>query len=163
VFYDKANEGAPYADDTSGPDKADDAVAPGATHVYRWAVPARAGPGPSDPSSIVWPYHSHVNSPADSNAGLIGAIVVSAAGQARADGRARDIDREYVVLFAVMDENDSLYRDANIARFAGRLANPADDGFVESNLMHAMNGRIWGNLDGLVMRRGEPGASTCPN
>ena len=28
------------------------AVAPGATYVYQWDVPARAGPGPNDPSYL---------------------------------------------------------------------------------------------------------------
>ena len=29
-------------------------MAPGHLHTYNWTVPARAGPGPADPSSIVW-------------------------------------------------------------------------------------------------------------
>ena len=59
VFYDKDSEGASYDDGTSGADKEDDAVPPGKTHTYTWKVPERAGPGPNDPSSIVWLYHSH--------------------------------------------------------------------------------------------------------
>ena len=39
VFYAKDSEGAPYADGTSGADKADDAVAPGTRHTYVWKVP----------------------------------------------------------------------------------------------------------------------------
>ncbi len=58
VFYDKDSEGALYDDGTSGADKEDDAVPPGKTHIYIWKVPERAGPGPNDPSSIVWLYHS---------------------------------------------------------------------------------------------------------
>src|SRR5581483_5567726 len=61
VFYDKASEGAPYEDGTSGADKEDDAVPPGKTHTYVWNVPERAGPVPNDPSSVVWLYHSHKN------------------------------------------------------------------------------------------------------
>jgi FtsP/CotA-like multicopper oxidase with cupredoxin domain len=44
VFYDKASEGAPYADGTSGADRSDDAVPTGGTHVYTWPLPERAGP-----------------------------------------------------------------------------------------------------------------------
>ena len=44
VFYEKDSEGAPYADGTAAGDKLDDGVAPGATHVYLWPVPERAGP-----------------------------------------------------------------------------------------------------------------------
>jgi len=43
VFYAKNAEGAKYLDGTSGADRKDDAVAPGASYVYVWAVPERAG------------------------------------------------------------------------------------------------------------------------
>lgn len=156
VFYTKAHEGVPYADGTSGADKADDAVAPGATHTYVWRVPARAGPAASDPSSIAWLYHSHVDEPADTNSGLVGAIVVTAKGKARAGGRPRDVDREFVTLFSVMDENVSWYLDHNIEAYADATAVEADsDDFIESNLMHGINGRLFANLPGLEMRLGE--------
>ena len=78
VFYDKDSEGAPYDDGTSGADKAT-AVPPGKTHTYIWEVPERAGPGPNDPSSVVWLYHSHTNEMKDVDSGLIGPIIISAA------------------------------------------------------------------------------------
>ena len=87
VFYTKAHEGAPYNDGTAGEDKADYAVPPGGNHTYIWQVPERAGPGPGDTSSIGWLYHSHVDEPKDTNTGLVGTIVVTAKGKARADGR----------------------------------------------------------------------------
>jgi len=155
VFYDKASEGAPYADGTSGKDKADDAILPGSRYTYRWSVPERAGPGPQDPSSIAWPYHSHVNTVADTNAGMFGVIIVTARGRARADASPVDVDREFVTLFAIFDENVSLYRDANIRRFITAKLDPDEEKFAESNLMHAINGRLWGNLEGLAMRLGE--------
>lgn len=155
VFYDKASEGAAYADGASGKDKADDKIAPGARYAYKWDVPERAGPGPGDTSSIAWPYHSHVNSVADTNAGMFGVIIVTARGHARDDARPVDVDREYVTLFTVFDENASLYRDENIARFVTAKIDPDDDDFAESNLMHSINGRLWGNLEGLTMRVGE--------
>jgi len=70
VFYDKDSEGAEYNDGTSVSNKSDGIVSPGQTHTYEWDVPERAGPGPNDPSSIIWMYHSHVNSPMDTNSGL---------------------------------------------------------------------------------------------
>src|ERR1700760_3866495 len=54
LLYDKASEGSPYDDGTSGADKADDGVSRGQTHTFVWKVPERAGPGPNDPSSIMW-------------------------------------------------------------------------------------------------------------
>ena len=42
-----------------------------------WQVTERSGPGPADPSSLLWMYHSHFDEVADVNAGLMGAIIVS--------------------------------------------------------------------------------------
>jgi len=159
VFYEKSSEGAPYADGTSGSNKADDGVGPGQTHTYIWEVPKRAGPGPHDPSTILWMYHSHVDEPKDTNVGLIGPIIVGREGSLRADGTPKDVDREFVQMFTVFDENASWYLDENIEAFAGDPASvdPEDEGFMESNLMHSVNGYVFGNLPltALTMRRGE--------
>lgn len=156
VFYNKDSEGAPTADGTSGADKADDSVAPGATHTYFWKVPERAGPAESDPSSIIWPYHSHVNAPADTNSGLAGAIVITAKGKARPNGRPADVDREFITMFTVTDENMSWYLDENIEAYADPSAVDVEsDEFVESNLMHGINGYVYGNILGLDMKLGE--------
>ena len=157
VFYNKDSEGAPYNDGTSGSDKLDDAVQPGFTHTYTWPVPERAGPGPNDPSSILWMYNSHVDEPGDTNAGLIGPIIISARGTTKADGTPKDVDREFVTMFTVFDENRSLYLDENIQTYAGQppTVNPDDEGFIESNLMHSINGYVFGNLPGLTMEAGE--------
>jgi manganese oxidase len=157
VFYDKASEGAPYADGTSGASKNDDGVAPGSTYTYVWNVPERAGPGPMDGSSAIWMYHSHVDEPGDTNAGLIGPIVITKKGMAKADGSPVDVDRELFTLFTVFDENTSTYLASNIKEFAGKPSsvNPDDDGFIESNKMHSINGYSYGNLPGLTMRVGQ--------
>ncbi len=155
VFYDKASEGAGYADGTST--KGDDEVAPGRTYTYTWLIPERAGPGPTDPSSVLWMYHSHVNEPRDANSGLVGPIIVTRAGEARADGTPNDVDREFVSMFVVIDENDSWYIDENIRTYAGRPAtvHADDDEFQESNLMHTINGFVFGNMPLPTMRVGE--------
>jgi manganese oxidase len=157
VFYQKDSEGAGYNDGTSGADKEDDAVPPGGTHTYQWIVPERAGPGPGDLSSVLWMYHSHVDEPADTNAGLIGPMIIVREGMMGPDGRPTDVDREFVNMFTVFDENASPYLDHNIQAFTGRprTVDPDDDGFIESNLMHTINGYVYGNLPGLTMNRGE--------
>jgi len=157
VFYLKNSEGAPYNDGTSGVNKNDDLVPPGGTHEYNWPVPERAGPGPGDPSSILWMYHSHVDEPGDTNAGLIGPIIITRRGSANANGTPKDVDREFVTMFTVFDENRSPYLDHNIQTYAGQPAtvNPDDEGFIESNLMHSINGYVFGNLPGLTMKEGE--------
>jgi hephaestin len=159
VFYQKNSEGAPYNDGTSGDKKNDDAVPPGKTHTYNWLVPERAGPGPMDPSSIIWAYHSHTDEVADTNAGLIGPMIITRKGMAKPDGSPIDVDREFVTLFSVLNENSSLYLDKNIQAFAGdpSSVNVDDEGFGESNLMHSINGYVFGNgpLDAMTMKKGE--------
>lgn len=153
VFYDKNSEGSAYADGTDL--KADDVVPPSGNHTYIWEVPRRAGPGPRDPDSIAWVYHSHVNTPADTNAGLIGPIIITRKGRAQANGSPRDVDLEFVSLFTVFDENASLYFDENIKRCSSGSCNPDDEEFQESNLMHAINGFLWGNNTGYVIHKGD--------
>jgi len=114
VFYEKSSEGVPYNDGTSGADKADDGVAPGATYTYVWPVPARAGPGPMDGSSVLWMYHSHVDEVRDINTGLFGAMIITAAGRARADASPIDVDREIVASFMQVEENDSWLARKNL-------------------------------------------------
>jgi multicopper oxidase len=157
VFYEKDSEGAPYADVTSGADKADDAVPPGGKHTYVWDVPERAGPGPSDGSSVMWMYHSHTDEVADTNAGLVGPIEVTARGMANADGSPSDVDREVFELFTVMNENASPLLRGSLERFAERPY-PRDldgDEFVESNLMHSINGYVFGNQPMVSLHKGE--------
>jgi manganese oxidase len=151
VRYNKASEGAPYNDGTAeGP--ASGAIPPGGTWTYTWEVPERAGPGPNDPSSIAWLYHSHANETADTNAGLVGVIVVSAR---NSDGPRPQ--REFVTLLSVMNENASNYLDVNMAELsvADKEALKADGDFEESNLMHSINGLMYNNLRGLTMAKGE--------
>ncbi|MBI3887123.1 MAG: multicopper oxidase domain-containing protein [Opitutae bacterium] len=148
VHYLKPYEGAGYPDGTRGSDKADDAIAPGDTYTYRWGVPTRSGPGPNDPSSVVWLYHSHVNSPQDVNTGLVGALIVTRHGAARADGTPADVDREFITLFMNFDEAQSRFAPDNAARLNPSTAAP-------TNRFHSINGFVFGNLPMLRMKNGE--------
>ena len=134
------------------------AVPPGKIFTYIWQVPERAGPGPNDPSSILWSYHSHVNEVADTNAGLVGPIIITRHGEANPDGTPKGIDREFVTLFTIFNENKSPYLDQNIKKYIGNstaVNNTQDDEFIESNLKHSINGFVYGNLQGLNMKQGE--------
>ena len=156
VFYAKGSEGAPYNDGTHGAKKDDDAVPTGGTHTYTWEVPQRAGPGPGDGSSVMWMYHSHTDEVSDTYAGLMGPMEITRRGMARPDGSPNDVDREVFALFSVMNENESPYLDANIQRFAQPPApDPDDEEFQESNLMHSINGYVFGNQPMITMHRGE--------
>ena len=157
VFYLKTSEGSGYNDGTTAADKKDDVVVPGGTAVYEWLVPERAGPGPADGSSLVWVYHSHVQGGKDINAGLIGAIIVTAKGRARPDATPVDVDREFVTLFNIYDENRSSYFDVNMKTHFGptNSVNTNDLLFIESNKKHTINGFIFANLPLLTMKQGE--------
>lgn len=92
----------------------------------------------------------------DTNTGLVGPIIVSRPGELKDDGHLKGIDREFVVLFAVFDENKSFYLDKNIAAFAPAAARRTEDPeFMESNRKHSMNGYLYSNLPGLTMKEGE--------
>ena len=146
VFYDKDSEGAPYDDGTGDGDKADDAVRTGGTHTYLWKVPERAGPAAMDGSSVMWMYHSHTNEIEDTYSGLMGPMVVTAAGRAREDGTPMDVDRELFYLYAVMNENQSHYLKHEARDLTEPPHDPeGDEEFNESNLMHSINGYVFGN------------------
>ena len=156
VFYAKNSEGAPYNDGTHGANKADDAVPTGGTHTYVWDVPPRAGPGPDDGSSVMWMYHSHTDEVSDTYAGLMGPMEITRRGMARPDGSPKDVDREVFALFSVMNENSSPFLDENVHRFAQPpFPDPDDEDFEESNLMHSINGYVFGNQPMIAMHRGE--------
>ncbi len=173
VIYDKASEGSSYDDGVAPSAKGGAAVAPGKTFTYEWPVPERAGPGPNDPSSVVWFYHSHVDERRDVNSGLIGAIVVTRAGMARADGTPKDVDHEFVTLFMLIDENQSLFINDNIKRFVkspkkglkfvfgapvdphGNLDPLISNGFAALNIRATINGYSFANMPMPVMKRGD--------
>jgi hypothetical protein len=158
VFYEKSSEGAPYADGTRGAAKQDDAVATGHRHTYVWKVPGRAGPGPHDGSSVMWMYHSHTDEIADTYAGLIGPMLITGRGQARADGSPKDVDREVVATFFIDNETMSPLLGTNMRTYGTPPlpANPEDDEeFVEHNLKHSVNGYLYGTMPMIDVRRGQ--------
>jgi len=52
----------------------------------------------------------------------------------------------------VFDENASLFIDDNIAQYAPNAAAGDPNELEESNLMHGINGLVYGNNTGYVMR-----------
>ncbi len=128
VRYDKASEGAYYLPFGGG-----SRIPQNSHFTYRWFADNGSGPARGQLSSVVWWYHPHVDATTEINAGLIGAIIITAKGMARPDGTPKDVDREFVTSFMIFDE----------------LAGKTDGQF------HAINGYIFGNLLGLVMKQGE--------
>ncbi len=172
VLYEKDSEGADYNDGTSGADKADGGVPLGQTHTYTWNIPERAGPGPNDPSSIFWLYHSHADELRDVASGLFGVIVVTRRGNALPDGRPKDVDHEFVSMFIAINENESWYLEDNIRDHTtdpkgvnrkesipftpgGMAGTIAGTGFIETNVKWSINGYIFGNMPMMTMKKGD--------
>lgn len=172
VFYGKDSEGTGNYDDGSSPtEKANNIVKPGETHTYNWEVPERAGPGPSDPSSIVWLYHSHVVEMKDVESGLIGPIVITRRGMLGPGDKPKDVDKEFVTLFMIYDENTSWYLDQNIKTYVSDPKGlnklefaPTDDqgnfsligsGFTSANFKATINGYMFANNPLMTMKKGE--------
>ncbi len=126
--YDKDNEGSVYLPFGKG-----DRIAPGRRFTYHWFANAASGPGPGQPSSIVWWYHAHVDPAMEINAGLLGPIIVTAKGKARPDGSPKDVEREFVTSFMIFDE------------MGGKPAGQ----------FYSINGYIFGNLPGLYIKQGD--------
>lgn len=162
VFYEKSSEGVPYNDGTSARDKMDDSVPPGSTYTYVWAVPARAGPGPMDGSSVMWMYHSHVSEVRDIDAGLMGVIIVTSRKMAREDGTPKDVDREIVANFAQVEENDSWLADQNMPHDSLKVLVPIPNPSEVQSIYpwfskFSINGYVHGSmpLAALTMRKGQ--------
>ena len=169
VFYEKNSEGAPYNDQTTAGDKADDAIPPGGTHVYTWEARERTGPGPGDGSTALWMYHSHVDEARDVNSGLIGPMIITAKGMAREDQSPKDVDREFVVAFLSTEEAQNQYINYNIKTY---MTNPDKvsiirDEFGARRLLipdtpapilvdrENLNGYMYGSMPMLKMKKGE--------
>ncbi len=156
VFYQKNSEGAKYSDGTDGPDKLDDAIPYRHIYTYHWNVPERSGPGPMDQSSILWMYHSHTDELHDVETGLIGPMIITRKGMAKADGTPKDIDRELIAGFLEMEEFRSPYVNRNVADFA---KHPAKDKkspvFNLSSDLYTVNGYLFGNGPLMTARAGQ--------
>lgn len=161
IMYQKGSEGSPYADGLPMSAKPGDSVAPGHTYTYVYQVPERAGPGPGDPSSVMWMYHSHVDEVHDVNTGPVGAIVVTRKGMANPDGTPKDVDQEVFALFSEMDEGSSRYFAENIAdpkinpHHVKMNPLPIANEYQLQNEMYNINGFMFGNMPLPVMHVGQ--------
>mmetsp|Transcript_13801 Transcript_13801/g.27468 ORF Transcript_13801/g.27468 Transcript_13801/m.27468 type:complete len:521 (+) Transcript_13801:136-1698(+) len=172
LAYTKMSEGAFYSDGSGDPTVEGtpgiapaDCVMPGMTATQEWYCVPEAGPGPgSDLSSMSWVYHSHVNTPNDINSGLYGMIVVTAPWAVKTPGNAErgtpgDVDREFFALMHVVNENVSWLVQANVETYIigdveldeterDKVVEALDtsNSWPESNLMHSINGLMYGNV-----------------
>ncbi|XP_053567602.1 LOW QUALITY PROTEIN: ceruloplasmin-like [Bombina bombina] len=151
VEYTKKNEGAFYPDNTSGSLKKDDIVQPGESYTYKWDAVMEQGPTKREDECITRIYHSHIDSPKDVVSGVIGPLIICKTGVLSKEIKKKY--EEFVLIFFVVDENLSWYIDENIETFCSspETVTKEDEEFVKSNLMHSINGYMYGNLPGLSM------------
>jgi FtsP/CotA-like multicopper oxidase with cupredoxin domain len=159
LLYDKESEGAYYSEAAKAPPDASrkgNEVHKGEVFTYTWTVPERSGPGPGDPSSILWMYHSHFNESRDMNSGLFGPVIISRKGTTKPDGTPKDVDREFVVAFATFEENTSGYFMNNIVHDQQYpVATIKDPNFLKTLEYYSMNGYTNGTMPLLTMKKGE--------
>ncbi|KAF6390130.1 hephaestin [Rhinolophus ferrumequinum] len=134
------------------------AAEPGEVLTYKWNIPERSGPGPNDSACVSWIYYSAVDPIKDMYSGLVGPLAICRKGILEPHGRRSDMDQEFALLFLIFDENQSWYLEENVATHGPQErghVNLQDETFLESNKMHAINGKLYANLKGLTMYQGE--------
>uniref|UniRef100_A0A671E758 ferroxidase n=1 Tax=Rhinolophus ferrumequinum TaxID=59479 RepID=A0A671E758_RHIFE len=160
VRVSKSNEGTYYASNPQSkrvPPPSASHVGPKETFTYEWTVPKEVGPTYKDPVCIGKMYYSAVDPTKDIFTGLIGPMKICRKGSLQANGRQKDVDKEFYLFPTVFDENESLLLDDNIKMFttAPDRVDKEDEDFQESNKMHSMNGFMYGNQPGLNMCQGD--------
>ncbi|XP_040896762.1 ceruloplasmin [Toxotes jaculatrix] len=131
-------------------------VRPGTVHTYEWTVPVGAGPVQGEADCLTYLYYSGVDPVKDTNSGLVGPLLICRQGSLK-KGVQKNYQKEFHLMATVFDENLSWYLDDNIKTFttAPATVNKEDEGFMESNKMHAINGFVYRNLPGLTMCKGD--------
>ncbi|KAH0624064.1 hypothetical protein JD844_007393 [Phrynosoma platyrhinos] len=157
LSFTKANEGSFFSTNSGGSSRISSHVNPGNTFIYEWEVPETVGPTSEDPDCLTRMYYSASDPIKDTSAGLVGPLLVCRKGALLPSGRQKNVDKEYFLLATVFDENLSWYLDENIKLFTKKPheIDMEDENFQESNMMHSINGYMYGNLKGLEMCNGE--------
>lgn len=128
------------------------AVLPNATRVYTWNLTEASGPGTEGTSSTMWIYRSYIDSSAHDYTGLVGPVIVTRRGAARGSSNPvpTDVDREFVLMFSVMNEGANLFFQDNVDAFLNGVVPNNTEEFEESNLKHAINGFMFCYRDDLL-------------
>ncbi|XP_036099596.1 ceruloplasmin-like [Molossus molossus] len=123
---------------------------PGNIQTYIWQIPERTGPTSKSFECIPWFYYSTVNPVKDLNSGLVGPLIVC-----RRHSKPSIVHR--VLHFMIFNENESWYFEDNINTYSldPSKVDRKDKTFALSNQMHAINGRLFGNNQGLTFHVGD--------
>ncbi|XP_008586665.1 PREDICTED: ceruloplasmin-like [Galeopterus variegatus] len=126
------------------------ATQPGKIQTYTWQIPDRSGPASKNFECIPWFYYSTVDVVKDLNSGLVGPLIIC-----RKNTKTSIVHR--VLLFMIFDENTSWYLEENIKTYSLEpdKVDRKNGTFNLSNQMHAINGRLFGNNQGLTFHVGD--------
>ncbi|XP_053455644.1 ceruloplasmin-like [Nycticebus coucang] len=151
IFKNKASR--PYSIHAHGVKTSNSSVVstqPGEIRTYIWKIPERTGPTSKNFECIPWFYYSTESVIKDLNSGLVGPLIVC-----RKNAKSNLVHR--ILHFMIFDENKSWYLEENINTYSSEpnKIDRNDIDFVFSNLMHAINGRLFGNNQGLTLYVGD--------
>ncbi|XP_050997639.1 coagulation factor VIII isoform X1 [Acomys russatus] len=123
-------------------------IHPGEIFKYKWTVAIEDGPTKSDPRCLTRYYSSFINPERDLASGLIGPLLICYKESVDQRGNQMMSDKRNVILFSLFDENQSWYITENMQRFLPNAADTQlqDPGFQASNIMHSINGYVFGSL-----------------
>ncbi|XP_025095502.1 hephaestin-like protein 1 [Pomacea canaliculata] len=100
----------------------------------------------------------------DVDSGLVGLLLTCKTGTLQTTGPRRgqrgDVAKEFVLYLDTTDENDSWLSQVNLNRCGDpaactQLSQSKNPDFVKTNKMSHINGRVYGNLEGLEVSQGE--------
>ncbi|HXQ94811.1 MAG TPA: multicopper oxidase domain-containing protein [Thermoplasmata archaeon] len=139
--------GTSYNGSSTGPGAA---VAPGGTWNYSWQVTPSAGPGATDPSSVMWLYTDGAAPVNGTDTGMFGAIIVTSAAYANPNGTPDDVSANLVIVLGQLDESQSPYFAYNLAHYV-----PDNFSLTEGFVRYAINGYNYGNMPMIALNNGE--------
>uniref|UniRef100_A0A8C7XK26 Hephaestin n=1 Tax=Oryzias sinensis TaxID=183150 RepID=A0A8C7XK26_9TELE len=157
VQYSIEQDGTRYFNELEGSFISENSlVRPGTVYTYEWTVPEGAGPVEGESDCLTYLYYSAVDPVKDTSSGLVGPLLICRPKSLK-KGIQKNFNKEFHLMATVFDENLSWYLDDNIQTFttAPKTVKKEDDGFMESNKMHAINGFVFNNLPGLRMCKGD--------
>ena len=90
---------------------------------------------------------------------FVGPLLTCKKGILDSPRKRKDVDKDFISLFTVLDENMSWLLDENIETYCKdpdtAKTLKEDEDFMEANKMHSINGYMYGNLPGLDLCLGD--------
>jgi len=117
---------------------------------FSWTVGDSFGPTASETSSIMYLYHALDTSSSGSgvDTGLVGPLLITRQGSQTSivNPTPLDVNKEFILLFNIFDENKSYLINQNIANYTSGSVNVNDPAFIDSNRKRSINGWMYNNL-----------------